>query len=153
MNHRDTVTLQQKNSAGSGACPWASLVHRLSIGFSEKSTDFSGSDCNLLFQSETGSFEVSKSWDSWATFFRNVLGRDMGCPILWGSTFKCRRLKRHRFDSWVRKTLCRRKQQPTPVLLPGKFHGQRSLVGYSPWGRKELDTSKIEGAHVLPQGS
>ena len=28
----------------------------------------------------------------------------------------------------------------TPVLLPGKSHGQRSLVGYSPWGRKELDT-------------
>ena len=29
-----------------------------------------------------------------------------------------------------------RKWQPTPVLLPGKFHGRRSLVGYSPWGRK-----------------
>ena len=33
----------------------------------------------------------------------------------------------------------RRKWQPTPVFLPGKFHGQRSLVGYSPWGFKELD--------------
>ena len=33
----------------------------------------------------------------------------------------------------------RRKWQSTPVLLPGKLHGQRSLVGYSPWGRKELD--------------
>ena len=33
----------------------------------------------------------------------------------------------------------RRKWQPTPVLLPGKFHGQRSLVGYSPWGREESD--------------
>ena len=33
----------------------------------------------------------------------------------------------------------RRKWQPTPVLLPGKFHGLRSLVGYSPWGRKESD--------------
>ena len=30
--------------------------------------------------------------------------------------------------------------QPTPVLLPGESHGQRSLVGYSPWGRKELNT-------------
>ena len=36
----------------------------------------------------------------------------------------------------------RRKWQPTPVHLPGKSHGQRSLVGYSPWGRKELDTTK-----------
>ena len=34
------------------------------------------------------------------------------------------------------------KGQPTPVLLPGKFHGQRSLVGYSPWGRKESDTTE-----------
>ena len=31
---------------------------------------------------------------------------------------------------------------PTPVLLPGKFHGQRSLVGNRPWGRKELDTTE-----------
>ena len=30
--------------------------------------------------------------------------------------------------------------QPTPVFLPGEFHGKRSLVGYSAWGRKELDT-------------
>ena len=36
----------------------------------------------------------------------------------------------------------RRKRQPTPVLLPGKFHGQRSLVGYSPWGCKESDTTE-----------
>ena len=36
----------------------------------------------------------------------------------------------------------RRKWQPTPVLLPGKSHGQRSLVGYSPWGHKELDATE-----------
>ena len=34
------------------------------------------------------------------------------------------------------------KWQPTPVLLPGKFHGWKSLVGYSPWGRKESDTTE-----------
>ena len=34
------------------------------------------------------------------------------------------------------------KWQPTPVFLPGKSHGLRSLVGYSPWGRKELDTTE-----------
>ena len=39
--------------------------------------------------------------------------------------------------SWVRKIPWRRAQQPTPVFLPGEPHGQRSLVGYSPWGRKE----------------
>ena len=41
----------------------------------------------------------------------------------------------------------RRKWQPTPVFLPGKFHEWRSLVGYSSWGRKELDTP--ERLHFL----
>ena len=36
----------------------------------------------------------------------------------------------------------RRKWQPTPVFLPGKSHGWRNLVGYSPWGRKELDMTE-----------
>ena len=36
----------------------------------------------------------------------------------------------------------RRQWQPTPLLLPGKSHGQRRLVGYSPWGRKESDTTE-----------
>ena len=35
----------------------------------------------------------------------------------------------------------RRQWHPTPVLLPGKSHGRRSLVGYSPWGRYQLDTT------------
>ena len=39
-------------------------------------------------------------------------------------------------------TLQRRQWQPTPVLLPGKSHGRRSLVGCSPWGREELDTTE-----------
>ena len=34
--------------------------------------------------------------------------------------------------------------QPTPVLLLRKFHGQRNLAGYSPWGHKELDTTDQE---------
>ena len=50
--------------------------------------------------------------------------------------------RRHRFDPWVRKILWRRAWQLTPVLLPGESHGQRSLVGYSPWGHKESDTTK-----------
>ena len=37
----------------------------------------------------------------------------------------------------------RRKWQPTPVFLPGKSHGQRSLVGYSTWGRKELGSTQV----------
>ena len=41
--------------------------------------------------------------------------------------------RRHRFNPWVGKIPWRRKWQPTPVFLPGESHGQRSLVGYSPW--------------------
>ena len=51
------------------------------------------------------------------------------------------------FDPWVRKIPWRRKWQPTPVLLPGKSHGLRSLVDYSPWDRKESDTT--EQLHFL----
>ena len=50
--------------------------------------------------------------------------------------------KRHRFDSWVRKIPWSRKWQPTGVFLPGESHEQRSLVGYSQWGPKELDTTE-----------
>ena len=42
------------------------------------------------------------------------------------------------FNSWVGKIPWKRKWQPTPVFLPGKSHGQRSLVGYSPWGCKRV---------------
>ena len=43
---------------------------------------------------------------------------------------------------WVRKILWRKKWQPTLVFLPGELHGQRSLVGYSPWGHKESDMTE-----------
>ena len=45
------------------------------------------------------------------------------------------------FVTYISK-LWSKKWQPTPVFLPGKSHGQRSLAGYSPWGRKELDTTE-----------
>ena len=57
-------------------------------------------------------------------------------------TCQCRRHKRHRFNPWVGKIPWRRAWQPMPVFLPGKSHGQRSLVGYSPWGLKESDATE-----------
>ena len=44
----------------------------------------------------------------------------------------------HKFELWVGKLPSRRKWQPTPVFLPGEYHWQRSLVDYSPWGRKRM---------------
>ena len=43
----------------------------------------------------------------------------------------------------------RRAWQPTPVFLPGKSHGQRNLVGYSPWGHQESNTTeRLSIAHI-----
>ena len=50
-------------------------------------------------------------------------------------------LERLGFNSWVRKNPWRRKWQSTPVFLP-ESHGQGNLAGYSPWGRKESDTTE-----------
>ena len=53
------------------------------------------------------------------------------------------------FDPWVGKISWRRRRQPTPILLPGEFHRQRSLAGYSPWGRKEADrTERLSTLHL-----
>ena len=46
------------------------------------------------------------------------------------------------FDPWVRKIHWRREWQSTPLFLPGKSHRQRSLMGYSPGGHKEVDTTE-----------
>ena len=54
----------------------------------------------------------------------------------------CLQCGRPGFDPWVRKIACRRESQPTPVFLPGEFHGQKSLVGYSPWGCKVSDMTE-----------
>ena len=68
----------------------------------------------------------------------------LGCPVCWCLVFYS-----SPYDPWAGKIPWRRKWQPTPVFLPGKSHGQRSLVGYSPWGRKESDTTKRLHFHFL----
>ena len=58
------------------------------------------------------------------------------------STCQCRRCRRRGFDPWVGKIAWKREWQPTPVFLSGESHGQRSLVDYRPWVRKEQDTAQ-----------
>ena len=58
------------------------------------------------------------------------------------SACQCGRHKRYRFDLWVEKIPWSRKWQPTPVFLPRKSHGQRSLAGYSPWRHKESEMTE-----------
>ena len=63
-----------------------------------------------------------------------VSSKESSCQ--WG------RHKGYTFDIWIRKIRWRREWQATPVLLPGEFHGQRNLVGYSPWSHKESNRTE-----------
>ena len=76
----------------------------------------------------------------------------MGLPWWLSDKESVCQCQRRGFDPWVRKLPWRRKWQPTPVFVPGESHGQRSLVGYSPWGCKESDTAK-GSALVLAEAS
>ena len=68
------------------------------------------------------------------------VGHDWVTELNWT---ECRRCKRRQFYPLVGKIPWRRKWQPTPVFMPGKSHVQGSLTGYSPWGRKESDTTEV----------
>ena len=54
----------------------------------------------------------------------------------------CLQGRRPGFDPWVGKIPWKKEWLPTPIFLPRESHGQRSLVGYSPWGHRELDTTE-----------
>ena len=70
----------------------------------------------------------SQRIDSWAS--QVPRGKEPAC--------QCRRHRRCGLCPWVRKIPRGRKWQPPPVFLPGEPHGQRSLVGYSPWGSQRV---------------
>ena len=57
--------------------------------------------------------------------------------------YQCWRHKRREFGPWVGKILWSRARQSTPVILSGESHGQKSLAGYSPQGRKESETTEM----------
>ena len=66
------------------------------------------------------------------------------------TTNQRRRRKRCRLNPWVRKFPWRSQQQPTPVFLPGKSHGQRSLVGYDPWGHRGVKSDRVTKQGTRP---
>ena len=76
----------------------------------------------------------------WVTFVAFIMmGGFLGGASGKESAYQSRKCKRCEFDPQAGKIPWSRKWHPTPVFLPGKCHGQRSLVGYHPWGHKELD--------------
>ena len=82
---------------------------------------------------------------SWCNSKRNKVHKR--CRLhRWLSGNESTNARRYGLEPWVRKMPWRRKWQLTPVFWPEESHGQRSLVGYSPWGHKQLDTT--EHAHA-----
>ena len=75
-------------------------------------------------------------------------GEAIGCQLQYWASLVAQLVKNlpAMRETWVQsldwEDLLEKKWQPTPVFLPGKSHGWRSLVGYSPWGRKELDITE-----------
>ena len=87
------------------------------------------------------SLQILKYYGSFLHSIRDSMGSP-GSTSGKESACQCRRHKGRGLDPWVGKIPWRRKWQTTPVFLPGKLHGQRSLAGFSLWGRKELDTTE-----------
>ena len=75
---------------------------------------------------------------------KNLRGKDLDAGLHWCLREEriCLQCRTPGFNPWVRKIPWRREWQPTPVFLPGAFHGQRRLEGYSPWSHKESDTTE-----------
>ena len=87
--------------------------------------------------------KLNKDFKNSSHFLQNLFKKLAQRGVTSGkeSTCQCRRRKRCGFDPWGGKIPWRRKWQPTPIFLPGKFHGQRSLGVHSLWGPRELDTA------------
>ena len=102
---------------------------------SHKLAHVSGTHCQVHASSTNGwdfvTLQDSVGFPKWGS------GKESAC--------QCRR---RRFNPWVRKSPWCRKWQPTPEFLPGKFHGQRSLEGYSPWVRQESDMTEWLSMHA-----
>ena len=127
---RDSVS-----TPGLGRCPGAGHGNLLQCSCLEDPTDREAWQVTATgSQSWTGLKRLVTGLPRWRS------GKESAC--------QCRRHKRRGFNPWVRMLPWRRKWQPTPVFLPGKFHGQRSLGGYSPWGRKESDATDHTHAHT-----
>ena len=86
-------------------------------------------------------------------FPRNILDwtiSNHGLPW-WLSWWRIRlQRRRPRFSLWLGKILWRREWLPTSVFVPGEFHGQRSVAGYSPWGHRVRHDVATKPPHKQP---
>ena len=85
-------------------------------------------------------------WNNWAHLLSILtfrwISREAGASLVAQTVKNVPAIWETGYDPWVGKIPWSRKWQPTSVFLPGEFHGQRSLGGYSPWGCKESDMTE-----------
>ena len=101
---------------------------------------FSGAVVNDAFKISVSRCSLLVCRNRIEFFYADLLSYRLLWWLRWQSV--CLQCGRPGFSPWVGKSPWRRKWQSTPVLLPGKSHGQRSLADYSPWGRKESDMTE-----------
>ena len=109
---------------------WGEMGSRRRAGVVYCTWRFSLAQWKVFLREERKTLEYS-------IFHKDFFGGNLARGFLDGTGGKelicqCRRQKRPSFNSWVGKIPWRRVWQPTPVFLPEKSHGQRSLVGYNP---------------------
>ena len=96
-----------------------------------------------------GNWHITNKKMVFKSYFNFIYGILLMGASLVAQTVKCLPTMREtRVQSLGREISWRRKWQPTPAFLPGKSHGWRNLVGYRPWGRKELDTTERLHTHT-----
>ena len=99
-------------------------------------------DCSLPGSSVHGIFQARVlEWAAIAFSKDGTSGKE--------STCQCGRLKRCGFAPWVGKISWSSKWHPTLESLPGKFHGETTLAGYSPWGCKESNKTGYDNRAIL----
>ena len=101
------------------------------------------SSCVCLIKVLNVSVPISRDKNKNTYFIRLLEGvneyiKRTGLPNWLSGKEPAYQCSRRGFNLWIRNIPWRRKWQPTPVFFPGKSHGQRSLVGYSPWGQKRV---------------
>ena len=99
--------------------------------------------CQLTFISVRMLLNSDNSWPLLKGSIMFVNGLPKWCLVIKNPPDNAGDLKRHGFDSWVKKIPWKTAGQPTPVFFPEESHGQRGLAGYSPWGCKELDITEV----------
>ena len=128
LGWKDTLEMEMETHSSILAwkIPWTEEPGRLE----------SKKDCKELDKTEPLSIHSSSVASTicfWVYFMQGFPGGANGKE----PACQCTRCKRCGFNPWVGKIPWRKAWQPIPAFLPGESHGQRSLVGYSPWGLKD----------------